>query len=96
MCYGCTPIISTTPSFFIARAYYYSFVAFSWTREFNKISTETLPDNFGEIVYIFHLDVQVDFQISNYCDMFSIPLGNYIYQTSLPVTGAMERYGPDH
>ena len=65
-----TRVISTIQVFLLLWAYYYSSVAFSETRELNKISTEQLPGYFREIVYIFHIDIQVCFQIPNYCDFF--------------------------
>lgn len=73
MCVCVHPRYQHNPSFFLFLwAYYYSSVAFSaLTTELNKISTEDLLGYFRETVYIFHIDIQVDFQISDYCDFFA-------------------------
>lgn len=68
----CTSLLSAQSKFFLFLwAYYYSSVAFSGTRELNKISTEDPLGYFRETVYIFHIDIQVDFQISDCCDFFA-------------------------
>lgn len=67
----------------------------SLMRKFNEISTAKLPNNFAKLSIFFTLAFKAIF-FFNYCDFLAILLNNSIYQTSLPVTGAMKKHGLDH